>query len=140
LHGIDPGRLAERAGRFGLHLVAHHVVAVVRGDSASTDADDHTRQLAEALRSRVGVTGVLVTTKEGPLVCVVQRGDRRPRRHGAVTVAGRPRRRAPAARHAHRVLPPPATPRRRPATDAGHRYTLETAVLGARMLSWPQPA
>jgi sugar diacid utilization regulator len=75
LHGADPGRLAERAGRFGLYLVAHHVVAVVRGDQAFTDADDHTRQLAEAVRGRLGGTGVLIATKEGLLVCVAQRAD-----------------------------------------------------------------
>jgi hypothetical protein len=75
LHGADPGPLSERAGRFGLFLVAHHVVAVVRGDPAFTDADDHTRRLSEAVRGRVEGTGVLVTTKEGLLVCVVQGTD-----------------------------------------------------------------
>lgn len=75
LHGADPGRLAERSGRFGLYLVAHHVVAVVYGDPPFTDADDHTRHLSEAVRSRVEGTGVLVTTKEGLLVCVVQSTD-----------------------------------------------------------------
>ena len=75
LYGADPGRLAERAGGYGLYLVAHHAVAVVRGDPGFTDADDHTRHLAEAVRSQVGGTGVLVTTKEGLLVCVVQSTD-----------------------------------------------------------------
>lgn len=75
LHGADPGRLAERAGRFGLHLAAHHVVAVVLGEPPFTDGDEHTHGLAEAVRGRLGGTGVLVTTKEGRLVCVVQSTD-----------------------------------------------------------------
>jgi hypothetical protein len=75
LHGADPGRLAERAGRFGLHLVSHHVVAVVLGDPPFTDAAEHTHRLAEAVRARLGGTGVLVATKEGLLVCVAQGTD-----------------------------------------------------------------
>ncbi len=237
LHGADPGRLAERAGRFGLYLVAHHVVAVVRGDPAFTDADDHTRHLAEAVRSRVEETGVLITTKEGLLVCVVQSADSGVlhdhvlaavghERPGAIGV-GRPhpgpggvarsydeartaielserlgvparnmlgadllvyqvlgRDRAAIVDLVDTVLSPVQEARggARPLldtltayfragnataaardlhlsvraltyrlarihrltgydpTDSDHRYTLETAVLGARLLSWPQPA
>lgn len=75
LHGSDPGRLAERAGRFGLHLAGHHVVAVVRDSPAFTDADGRTRTLTEAVRNRLGPAGVLVTTKEGLLVCVIEGTD-----------------------------------------------------------------
>ncbi|GAA1033388.1 helix-turn-helix domain-containing protein [Virgisporangium ochraceum] len=75
LHGADPGRLAERAGGFGLYLVAHHVVAVLNGGNAFTDADDRTRSVADAVRGRLGGTGVLIATKEGLLVCVVQSTD-----------------------------------------------------------------
>jgi sugar diacid utilization regulator len=71
LHGSDPGRLAERAGQFGLHLAAHHVVAVVRDGPAFTDTDRRTRALAEAVRLRLTPADVLVTTKEGLLVCVI---------------------------------------------------------------------
>jgi hypothetical protein len=75
LHGNDPGRLAERAGRFGLQLAGHHLVAVVRDDRAFVDADDRTRALAEAVHRRLEPTGVLVTTKDGLLVCVVDGTD-----------------------------------------------------------------
>jgi hypothetical protein len=71
LHGDDPGRLAERAGRFGLHLAAHSVVAVVRGEPPFADADVRTQRMADALRDRVGPGEVLVTTKDGLLVCVM---------------------------------------------------------------------
>jgi hypothetical protein len=75
LHGDDPGRLAERAGRFGLQLAAPHVVAVVRGDPPFADADERTQGLAEAVRSRLAATELLVTTKDGLLVCVVAGAD-----------------------------------------------------------------
>jgi hypothetical protein len=75
LRGDDPGRLAERAGRFGLHLAAPHVVAVVRGEPPFADADERTRGLAEAIRGRLTTTELLVTTKDGLLVCVVAGGD-----------------------------------------------------------------
>lgn len=75
LHGGDPGRLAERAGRFGLALAAHHIVAVIRDERPFTDADQRTRRLGETLRSRLSPSGVLVTTKDGLLVCVLQSTD-----------------------------------------------------------------
>jgi hypothetical protein len=75
LHGDDLGRLAERAGRFGLHLAAHHVVAVVRGEPPFADADERTLGLAEAVRGRPGASEVLVTTKDGLLVCVLAATD-----------------------------------------------------------------
>jgi hypothetical protein len=71
LHGADPGRLAERAGRFGLRLAAPHMVAVVRGERPFADADERTYRLTEAIRSRLMVTELLVTTKDGLLVCIV---------------------------------------------------------------------
>ncbi|GAA0936974.1 PucR family transcriptional regulator [Virgisporangium aurantiacum] len=75
LHGTDPGRLAERAGRYGLQLAGHHIVAVVRDGPAFTDTDTRTGALAESVRRRLDPTGVLVTTKEGLLVCVVEGSD-----------------------------------------------------------------
>jgi hypothetical protein len=75
LHGDDPGRLAERAGRFGLHLAAPHIVAVVRGEPPFADADERTQNLAEAIRGRLTATELLVTTKDGLLVCVTAGAD-----------------------------------------------------------------
>jgi hypothetical protein len=75
LHGDDPGRLVERAGRFGLHLAAHHVVAVVRGDRPFADADERTQRLADTVRGRLAAAEVLVTTKDGLLVCVLAATD-----------------------------------------------------------------
>jgi hypothetical protein len=75
LHGDDPGRLAERAGRFGLHLAAHHVVAVVRGEPPFADADERTQGLADAIRGRLVAAELLVTTKDGLLVCVTAGTD-----------------------------------------------------------------
>jgi hypothetical protein len=75
LHGGDPGRLAERAGRFGLQLASHHVVAVVRDGPPFTEADERTRRLADVVQGRLSPTGALVTTKDGMLVCVVRGSD-----------------------------------------------------------------
>jgi sugar diacid utilization regulator len=75
LHGGDPGRLAERAGRCGLALAARHVVAVIRDERPFTDTDERTRRLAEVLRSRLSPSGVLVSTKDGLSVCVAQSTD-----------------------------------------------------------------
>jgi sugar diacid utilization regulator len=73
LRGGEPGRLAERAGRFGLVLTAPHVVAVVRDAEPFEVSDERTRRVADTLRSRLG--DALVATKEGLLVCVVPGGD-----------------------------------------------------------------
>jgi len=77
LHGGDPGRLAERAGRFGLQLAAHHIVAVVRGAAPFLDADEHTHRVSDAIRARLVTRGhdPLLTTKAGLLVCVVTGED-----------------------------------------------------------------
>lgn len=77
LHGGDSGRLAERAGRFGLQLAASHIVAVVRGPQPFVDADEGTRQVSEAIRARLVTHGhdTLLTTKAGLLVCVVTGED-----------------------------------------------------------------
>jgi hypothetical protein len=74
LLGGDPGRLAERADRFGLQLAAHHVVAVASGPEPYLDAGP----TAESLRRRLAGHTVLVTTKDGLLVCVAPGGDADP--------------------------------------------------------------
>lgn len=64
------GRLAERAERFGFRLLGPHVVAVVRAAGAFGAGDAATRYVEEALVARFSAHGVLITTKEGLLVCV----------------------------------------------------------------------
>jgi sugar diacid utilization regulator len=72
----DLGRLAERAERFGLRLVGPHSVAVAQAAQAAQAAtafgagDRATRYVEEAMAARFGVHDVLITTKDGLLVCV----------------------------------------------------------------------
>jgi hypothetical protein len=66
----DLGRLAERAERFGLRLVGPHSVAVARAMNALGAGDDTTRYVEEALTARFRTRDVLITTKDGLLVCV----------------------------------------------------------------------
>nr|WP_157167844.1 helix-turn-helix domain-containing protein [Streptomyces typhae] len=71
LHGrSDLGLLAERAERFGLRLSSSHAVAVAQGESAYEEGDKAPRAVEQALTSRFADRGVLVTTKDGRLVCV----------------------------------------------------------------------
>ncbi|EPD95396.1 MULTISPECIES: PucR family transcriptional regulator [Streptomyces] len=72
LHGrSDLGRLAERAERFGLRLAHSHAVAVVRGPGVYDEGDPVARQVERALIARFHDRGILLTTKDGCLVCVV---------------------------------------------------------------------
>ncbi|HEX2215075.1 MAG TPA: helix-turn-helix domain-containing protein, partial [Mycobacterium sp.] len=64
------GRLAESAERFGLRLAGNLVVAAVRSDRDFTDGDSVTRLVESALLERFGARDVLVTTKDGMLICV----------------------------------------------------------------------
>lgn len=66
----DLGRLADRAERFGLRLAGHHIVAVARADRTFADGDAVTRRVESTLVARFGTRDVLVTTKEGMLICV----------------------------------------------------------------------
>jgi hypothetical protein len=71
LHGRTAlGKLAERAERFGLRLVGPHSVAVARAATAFGAGDPATRYVEEAMASAFGVHDVLITTKDGLLVCV----------------------------------------------------------------------
>jgi hypothetical protein len=71
LHGhVDPARLAELASRYGLQLAAAYCVAVAETTRPFTDSDERTRQVESALRRPAGAGAVLVTTKDGQLVCV----------------------------------------------------------------------
>lgn len=66
----DLGRLAERAERFGLRLSHAHAVAVAEGPTAYGESDPVPRQVERALISRFGDRSILLTTKDGRLLCI----------------------------------------------------------------------
>lgn len=66
----DLGRLAERAERFGLRLSHAHAVAVAEGPAAYSEGGTVPRQVEQALLARFGNRDVLLTTKDGRLLCV----------------------------------------------------------------------
>ncbi|MFE5220925.1 PucR family transcriptional regulator, partial [Streptomyces sp. NPDC056626] len=66
----DLGRLAERAVRFGLVLSRAHAVAVAEGPEAYDDTAPVTRLVETALISRFGDRRILITTKNGQLICI----------------------------------------------------------------------
>ncbi|MEW2574560.1 helix-turn-helix domain-containing protein [Streptomyces sp. NPDC047070] len=74
LHGrSDLGLLAERAERFGLRLSHAHAVAVARGSMGHDGYDEGDavpREVEQALITRFGDRSILVTTKDGRLVCI----------------------------------------------------------------------
>ncbi|MFF7680176.1 PucR family transcriptional regulator [Actinacidiphila glaucinigra] len=72
----DPGRLAERAERFGLRLGQEHMVAVGRGEDAYKDGHPVLRRIERELSARFGERNVLLTVKDGRLVCVTSTADR----------------------------------------------------------------
>ncbi|MEU5720123.1 helix-turn-helix domain-containing protein [Streptomyces sp. NPDC020403] len=66
----DLGRLAERATRFGLRLSRAHAVAVAAGPEAYTESDAAPRSVEAALLARFDGRKILLTTKDGRLVCI----------------------------------------------------------------------
>lgn len=66
----DLGRLAERAERFGLRLSHAHAVAVAQGPSAYEEGDPVPRQVERSLIGRFGNRSILLTTKDGRLLCI----------------------------------------------------------------------
>ncbi|MFG2453925.1 PucR family transcriptional regulator [Streptomyces sp. NPDC048512] len=66
----DLGRLAERAVRFGLRLSHAHAVAVAEGAAAYDEGDAVPRQVERALIGRFGDRDILLTTKNGRLLCI----------------------------------------------------------------------
>ncbi|MEV0600386.1 helix-turn-helix domain-containing protein [Streptomyces sp. NPDC050315] len=66
----DLGRIAERAERFGLRLTHAHAVAVAQGPEAYDEADPMPRHVERALIGRFGARNILLTTKDGRLVCI----------------------------------------------------------------------
>lgn len=66
----DLGLLAERAERFGLRLSYEHAVAVAQGEAAYEDGDAVPREVERALIGRFGDRSILLTTKDGRLICI----------------------------------------------------------------------
>ncbi|MFE0131003.1 PucR family transcriptional regulator [Streptomyces sp. NPDC059037] len=66
----DLGQLAERAERFGLRLSYEHAVAVARGKVAYEEGGVVPREVERAVISRFGNRNILLTTKDGRLVCI----------------------------------------------------------------------
>jgi sugar diacid utilization regulator len=66
----DLGLLAERAERFGLRLSYEHAVAVAEGPSGYEEGHPVPREVERALIGRFGDRSILLTTKDGRLVCV----------------------------------------------------------------------
>ena len=66
----DLGRLAERAERFGLRLSRTHAVAVAEGPAAYGDGGAVARRVAAAVLARYDSHNILLTTKNGRLLCI----------------------------------------------------------------------
>ncbi|MGW6395678.1 PucR family transcriptional regulator [Streptomyces sp. NPDC055103] len=66
----DLGRIAERAERFGLLLSHAHAVAVAQGPEPYSDGYSVTRTVESSLVARFGNRRILLTTKDGRLICV----------------------------------------------------------------------
>ncbi|WP_433400213.1 PucR family transcriptional regulator [Streptomyces sp. CA-146814] len=66
----DLVHLAERATRFGLRLSRAHAVAVATGPEAYTETDAVPRSVEAALLTRFSGRKILLTTKDGRIVCI----------------------------------------------------------------------
>ncbi|MFD3515657.1 PucR family transcriptional regulator [Streptomyces sp. NPDC058657] len=66
----DLGRLAERAERFGLLLSHAHAVAVAQGAAPYHDGSPVPRHVEQSLVARFGDRRILLTTKDGRLICI----------------------------------------------------------------------
>lgn len=70
LEGRNLETLAERADRYGLRLAHSHVVVTIAGTPPFIDGDPVTRQVESSMHFGLASRDILVTTKEGLLVCV----------------------------------------------------------------------
>ncbi|WP_232542717.1 flotillin domain-containing protein [Streptomyces sp. QHH-9511] len=68
--GSDLGRLAERAERFGLRLAQAHAVAVAEGPEPYGDGYPVARGIEQTVLARFDNRKILLTTKDGRLICV----------------------------------------------------------------------
>ncbi|MEW2066864.1 helix-turn-helix domain-containing protein [Streptomyces sp. NPDC007346] len=66
----DLVHLAERATRFGLRLSRAHAVGVATGPEAYTETDAVPRSVEAALLTRFSGRKILLTTKDGRIVCI----------------------------------------------------------------------
>ncbi len=69
----DPGRLAQRAHRYGIRLSGIHTVVVARGNTIDDATVNH---VDEALATRYGAGNTLTTLRGNQLVCVSTGGLR----------------------------------------------------------------
>lgn len=72
----DLGHLAERAERFGLRLSHSHAVAVAEGPAPYIEGDLVPLRVERAVTGRFGERSVLLTTKDGRMICIAP-GDQR---------------------------------------------------------------
>jgi sugar diacid utilization regulator len=72
----DPALLAERADRFGVLLAGRHIVTVTQAPTPFTGTHPLIRRVDDALAHRFGSRNVLVTTRDGLLVCITSGGLR----------------------------------------------------------------
>lgn len=70
LEGRNLGTLAERAERYGLRLAHSHVVVAIAATPPFIDGDPVTRQVESAMHFGLAGKDILVTTRDGLLVCV----------------------------------------------------------------------
>lgn len=66
----DLGRLAETAERFGLQLAGQLAVAAARAGHGFIDGDAMSRRIESTMLARFASRDVLITTKDGLLVCI----------------------------------------------------------------------
>nr|WP_229829994.1 helix-turn-helix domain-containing protein [Actinoplanes ianthinogenes] len=70
---VDPGRLAERANRYGIRLSATHTVLVGRGAGITPQV---AQRVDAALAARFGAANTLTALRDGELVCISAGGLR----------------------------------------------------------------
>lgn len=70
---VDPGRLAERAIRYGIRLSASHTVLIGRGGGITTALAS---RIDAALAARFGTGNTLTTLRDGDLICISSGGLR----------------------------------------------------------------
>lgn len=78
----DIGSLVDRADSYGLSLAGAHVVAVAQAEQPIGSAGRITSWVEQAARARFGSRGMLVTAKDGRLVCAVSATASADREHG----------------------------------------------------------